>query len=406
MKIWIDIENPPQVQYLLPFRRTFEEAGVDTVVTTRDYGSTVDMLASAGVDAPAFGVRVGAGKLNKATAAGVRAREMSLFFRASGKPDAVLAASRAAAIAACGMRIPCFLIGDYEHVNMSVYLATGSTILHPQAISKDVLRRRGLRLRQLVAFEGIKEDLTFANVDIDAIDAHDLGPVPDDAVRVLFRPPSETSHYYKAASSSFARTALAHLASAEALVVFSPRDREQVRLLDGLPWRHEPIVLERAVPFVSLLKSVDLIVCSGGTMLREAAYLGIPSYGIFQGKIGGVDRWLEEIGRARLLTSEENLLSIKLEKRGPLQRLDSNPELLEQLASLVAEGPGARPAAAGSWRPDGRSRQRCSRSGLPRRVARDQAMRGFCSARVSSQIPDSSLSSVGPAGRCDSLHPG
>ena len=57
--IWIDIENPPQVQYLLPFRQAFEAAGCKTVITARDYGSTVSMLEQAGVLANVFGTRVG-----------------------------------------------------------------------------------------------------------------------------------------------------------------------------------------------------------------------------------------------------------------------------------------------------------------------------------------------------------
>jgi predicted glycosyltransferase len=336
MKVWIDIENPPQVQYLLPFRRAFQNAGVETVITTRDYGSTMEMLAGAGVDAPSFGARIGPGKLGKLAAAATRARALSSFFARTGKPDAVLAASRASAIAARTMRIPSFLIGDYEHVNMSVFLFTGSTILHPDVIEQDVLRRRGLRRGQLVAFKGLKEDLTFADVDVDAIEAHDLGPGPEHAVRVLFRPPSETSHYYRATSTNYARATLEHLASTDAQVVFSPRDPEQVRLLEDLPWRHAPLILERPAPFVSLLKSVDLVICSGGTMLREAAYLGIPSYGIFQGEIGAVDRWLQGIGRARLLVDRQDLRQIELSRRGPLERLDSNPELLDQLVSLIA----------------------------------------------------------------------
>jgi len=346
MKVWIDIENPPQVQYLLPFRAAFDAAGVQTVVTTRDYGSTVEMLSDAGVSAPAFGARVGPSKLRKATAAGGRARELSRFFARTGKPDAVLAASRASAIAARAMRIPSFLIGDYEHVNMSIFLLTGSTILHPDVITGETLRRRGLRREQLVAFKGLKEDLTFADVDVEAIPAHDLGPLAEGAVRVLFRPPSETSHYYKAASSDFARTTLTRLAASDAALVFSPRDPNQVRLLDGLSWRHEPLVLERPVPFVSLLKSVDMVVCSGGTMLREAAYLGIPSYGIFQGKIGAVDRWLQSIGRARLLTDESQLASIELARRGPLERLDRNPSLREELVSLICARGAAERARA------------------------------------------------------------
>jgi hypothetical protein len=75
-------------------------------------------------------------------------------------------------------------------------------------------------------------------------------------------------------------------------------------------------------------------------MLREAAYLGIPAYGIFQGELGAVDRWLQEIGRAKLLVDPQDLRQIELCRRGPLERLDSNPELLGQLAALIA-APGA-----------------------------------------------------------------
>ena len=99
----------------------------------------------------------------------------------------------------------------------------------------------------------------------------------------------------------------------------------------------------RAVPFVSLLKSVDSVVCSGGTMLREAAYLGIPAYSIFQSEIGAVDRWLESIGRARLIERPEDVSCIKLKHRGPIDLLDSNPNLLSELASAVVPGSGDRP---------------------------------------------------------------
>jgi predicted glycosyltransferase len=175
-------------------------------------------------------------------------------------------------------------------------------------------------------------------VDVDMIDAYDIGPVADGAVRVLFRPPSETSHYYREESTAMARKALERLATAEALVIFSPREPSQVALLDGLPWKHVPITLRRSVPFVSLLKSVDAVVCSGGTMLREAAYLGIPAYSIFQSEIGAADRWLESIGRAKLIARPEDVWSIEVKRRGSISRLDSNPDLLGQIAQVVIAG--------------------------------------------------------------------
>ncbi len=335
MKVWIDIENPPQVQYLLPFRGAFEAAGAETVITARDYGSTMEMLERAHAHAQRFGTRVGRGRLRKTAAVVTRARDLLGFFASTGTPDAVLAASRAAAVAAWRLGVPSFLIGDYEHAHVSLFRITDSTILYPDVIDPAGFLRRGLRAAQLVAFKGLKEDLTFAGVDVDAVEAYDLGPVPEHAVRVLFRPPAETSHYYRQASTSLARATLERLAQADTLVVFSPRESHQIGLLHGLAWRHEPLVLSRPAPFVSLLKSVDAVVCSGGTMLREAAYLGIPSYSIFQSEIGAVDRWLERIGRAKLLAGPQDLWQIELRPRGPLDRIDSNPHLLDQLVGIV-----------------------------------------------------------------------
>jgi uncharacterized protein len=343
VKVWIDIENPPQVQYLLPFRAAFEATGVETVITARDYGSTVAMLRDAGVPVQVFGDRAGRGTVRKMTALAGRARDLARYVTRTGRPDVLLSASRPASVAARLLRIPSFVIGDYEYANQSLYGLTGSTVLHPDVIDPAILMRRGLRRRQVVPFRGVKEDLTFAGVDIDAYEPYDVGPLNGHPARVLFRPPSETSHYYDEASTDMARATLRHLAEAGAQVVFSPREAGQVRYLEGLPWADEPVVLQRAVPFVSLLKSVDAVVCAGGTMLREAAYLGIPAYSILRSEIGAVDRWLERIGRAALLSEPSELPRIKLRRRGPLRRLDSNPRLLDELVALIRAAAGAPP---------------------------------------------------------------
>ena len=350
-RVWIDVDNPPQVQYLLPFRAAFEARGLGTVITARDYGRTVEMLQAAGVEAYVVGERVGRGKLRKGAAALARARDMVVFFRQAGRPAVLLAASRAAALAARWMGLPNFLIGDYEHVHVAVYRLTSSTLLHPDVIDPAHYVRRGIRRDHVVAFSGLKEDLTFAGLDLDSVEPHDLGPLPEDAVRILFRPPSETSHYYDAGSTALARAALEWLASAGGLVVFAPREPDQVRMLDGPAWRHPPVILRRSVPFASLLKSVDAVVCAGGTMLREAAYLGIPAYSIFCSESGAVDRWLEQVGRAKLLHSAADLTRIELRKRGPLRRLDSNPHLLDELVDVITSAipdqrVGDRPLAA------------------------------------------------------------
>jgi predicted glycosyltransferase len=72
-------------------------------------------------------------------------------------------------------------------------------------------------------------------------------------------------------------------------------------------------------------------------MLREAAYLGIPAYSIFQSRIGAVDRWLERSGRAILLHSESDLSRIELGRRKPQPRLDTNPGLAHEILELMLD---------------------------------------------------------------------
>jgi predicted glycosyltransferase len=96
-------------------------------------------------------------------------------------------------------------------------------------------------------------------------------------------------------------------------------------------------VLEQSVPFVPLLKSVDAVVCSGGTMLREAAYLGVPSYSIFQSRLGGVDQWLADIGRVVLVRDVAELGKIAPIRRGRLDPMRSNPQLIDELVELILQ---------------------------------------------------------------------
>ena len=104
------------------------------------------------------------------------------------------------------------------------------------------------------------------------------------------------------------------------------------------------MVLEQSVPFVPLLKLVDAVVCSGGTMLREAAYLGVPPYSIFQSRLGGVDRWLADIGRVVLVRDAAELEKIAPIRRGPLDPLESNPRLIDEMVALILQSSARQPA--------------------------------------------------------------
>ena len=64
----------------------------------------------------------------------------------------------------------------------------------------------------------------------------------------------------------------------------------------------------------SLVYAADLVVSAGGTMNREAALLGTPTWTTFAGELGAVDRMLIDEGRMGILERPEQLV---LRKRDP-----------------------------------------------------------------------------------------
>jgi predicted glycosyltransferase len=314
MRVWIDIDNPPQVRCMLPLARRFEEAGHDVLLTARAYGDTFAILQSEGATFEPVGSSFGKGLPRKLYGLAKRTRQLiALLGRQSARPDLVVTGSRSATLAARKLGISSFVIIDYEYVNLFVYRLSGSHIVHPEVIDRAALERQGIPRQRLMPFEGLKEDIAFADVDLFAVTPHEFGNADGSTPRVLFRPPAEESHYYRSEAREFAITLLRFLADEGARVVFSPRYGRQVAYLDEVSgWQEEPIILRDPVPFVALLKGVDAVVSAGGTMLREAAFLGVPAYSIFRGHIGAVDRYLSSIDRLSLLESPADFSQIKL----------------------------------------------------------------------------------------------
>lgn len=338
MRAWIDIDNPPQVQYLAPFVDAFARRGFDVLVTARDYGITLDLLRARELDHLVVGREFGASRAQKILGTAGRAVRLTLAANRRPRPSFLLSTSRSGAMAAWMMRVPSFMILDYEHAELSSFRAFGTTIIHPQAIDATVFHAKGFPARRLIAFDGIKEDITFAGRDLAAVVPHDLGLPRDGLAVVLVRPPSETSHYFDRASRDLTRAVLGRLAAHPSVrVVFSPRRDEQVEQLRAYAWINEPLVLDRPVEFAALLKAVDCVLCAGGTMLREAAYLGIPAISIFRGQSGAVDQFLERHGAVRFIDRAEQLDGIDwwLDCRRPL--INHNPGVLEELAVLLTD---------------------------------------------------------------------
>jgi uncharacterized protein len=336
MQAWIDIENPPQVRYLLPCKRLLEERGHEVFLTARDDGSTFALLESEHADFVPVGRQAAGGKIAKAVGVLRRAGQLSRLMRSRGRCDLLLSASRPAVLAARRRGIVSFYVGDYEFADTTVQRRMGSYLVFPDVIGPETFLAQGFRADRLLPFPGLKEHISFAGVELEQIAAHRFAGVEDDCAILLFRPPGERSHYHRDQSTELTYELLRYLARDDRIrVVFSPRYRSQVQMLDGYAWARPPIVLDRPVNFVALLKSVDLVVSSGGTMVREAAFLGVPAYSIYRGRIGAVDRHLRAIGRLRFVQFGDEFGSLQPVKRVGLTPLATTPDVARAVLDRI-----------------------------------------------------------------------
>jgi uncharacterized protein len=339
VKVWLDVDNPPQARYLLALAARFRRAGCEVVLTARASENTLAILDSEDVSYHRVGASFGKAAWRKLYGVARRRKLLIDFLRErDDQIDLLVTASRSAPLAARSLGIPSFVFIDYEHVSVVAYRLAGSYILHPDVISGAVFESRGVKKHRLMPFAGLKEDLTFADVDMASVRAWPLPGLLGTAPRVLIRPPAEESHYYTSESLQLLLALLRHLAGQDVQVVYAPRYERQIEYLrDTEGWQHEPLVLGQPVPVVALLKGVDAVVSGGGTMLREAAYLGIPAYSIFRSRAGAVDEYLASIGRLSMLTSTADLSALRLRPKARIDPLRNDSKVIDEVVGAILD---------------------------------------------------------------------
>ena len=124
---------------------------------------------------------------------------------------------------------------------------------------------------------------------------------------VVARTPPSRAAYHRFANALFGEAIEMLGRDGKARVVVLARHPEQREALRELPFPNL-VVPDRAVDSRSLIYLADLVLGAGGTMTREAALMGIPTYSVFAGEQPAVDRELERRGRLRLLRSAGELV--------------------------------------------------------------------------------------------------
>lgn len=312
--VWIDVTNSPHVLFFRPILRRLDEAGVPTVVTARDFAQTLGLLDRYAIPHTVIGGHGGASVVRKGLVMVGRSAQLLRFGRARrGIGQAVSHGSFYQTIAARGLRIHSTVIHDFEGAAgmHRVNFRLASKVMVPEVIPFERLAALGLTRERYRPYPGIKEQVTLADFEPDpgsVIEELRLDPARPVAV---LRPPATMSLYHRGIENTLFDDVVAALRASDAQVVLLPRTTEQGRAFAGMA---DVIIPARPVDGPQLVAVADLVVSAGGTMNREAALLGTPTWTTFAGELGAVDRMLIDTGRMHVLEQPGQLV---IAKRAP-----------------------------------------------------------------------------------------
>lgn len=357
MRIWIDLGNSPHPLLFAPVVRRLEQLGHAVHITARDNAQTVE-LANERFDA--VEVIGGASPKQRAAKAATMARRIrDLISWARGqRPDVALSHNSYGQIVAAsrlGLRVVTAM--DFEHQPLNhLAFRLADTILLPEALRGPDIRRKGASSGKARFYPGLKEEVYLGDFEPDPLVLERLGidREPAGAVVVARTPPSRAI-YHRFDNPLFVEALRAVERAPLTRCVLLARHPEQRRAIAELGIANL-LIPERAVDSRSLMRAADLVIGAGGTMTREAALLGVPTFSLFAGQTPAVDVWLERKGLLRFLRSASDILPLRPRASAPVEltelraRGERLVDLFVEAAVSGVEGTSRTQALAGRVR--------------------------------------------------------
>ena len=335
MKIWFDADNGPHALIMKPLADHLVNQGHEVRFTARDRTSTCQLLDLFGLEYTVVGREYRSGLSGKV--AGTLGRGWQLFrTMKSWHPDVSFGhSSRALPIASWLMGVPTLTMYDYEWINSSLFNLFCSRILLPKAIGKTRVREAGIRANKVKFYNGLKEELYVAGRKLEPGDMQELG-LKSEKVKILLRPPATTAHYHNPESEKLLDRLLTILLPREDVqIIVIPRTPDQLNLFPT-DRGAEIIVPQRVFDGPGMIAACDMVISGGGTMVREAAVLGVPAYSYFRGQTGNVDKWLQDEGRLVLLTSPEEVeAKLRVVQKSEKGTYPLNKDIVSEIAEHI-----------------------------------------------------------------------
>jgi predicted glycosyltransferase len=277
-----------------PIVETLREEGWNVVLTARRHSQTLELARIRWPEVEAIGGPSPGNRLAKAAAIAQRAQQLARFARSRRPAVALSHGSYAQIVAARMLRIPAVTMMDYEHQpanHLSFRLA--HRVIVPSVFPSTALHKYGVGSDKVSRYDGFKEQLYLAGFIPNPRVLDELRISGDD-VTVVFRTPPDGALYHHGLRGTFDDVLDAAASTPGVSAILLPRDGGQAQRYSG---RDNIVIPALPLDTLSLLACADLVIGAGGTMTREAALLGTPTYTVFAGALGAVDAELIRLGK-------------------------------------------------------------------------------------------------------------
>jgi uncharacterized protein len=330
VKVWIDLSNSPHPLLFAPIERRLGSDGHDVIVTARENAQTVELARERWPDVDVIGGQSPKAKKAKLAAIGRRVADLRRWATKT-RPDVALSHNSYAQImAARSLGIPAVTAMDFEHQPANhVAFRLATRVLIPEVLPLDAVRWQGATAGKIVRYAGLKEELYIGDFQPDPLILAKLGLTMRPETLVVARTPPSRAVYHGFANPMFEDALRTVCAMKNVVCVALTRHPEQAAAIEALELSN-CIVPPRAIDSRSLIYAADAMIGGGGTMTREAALMGIPTWTVFAGRPPAVDLWLERQGTLARLTNV-GLLS----RLGPRQAEPRAPADLHQRGAAI-----------------------------------------------------------------------
>jgi len=338
MSLWIDLDNSPHVHFFAPIIRNLDREGIKYFITVRSFSQTEDLARSYGFDFVTIGTHRAhhhvTSRVGETTA---RAWQLGAYVRKRKATAAVSHNSRALLLASYFLKIPAMTLYDYEFAFAYFSNRVSQKIVVPAEIPTERLLEQGASLDKLIRYPGLKEEVYVYDFQPNRDILSELSLDPHRTI-ISLRPPQTWAHYHNPRSEVLLDGLIGRLRrERDAQVVVLCRTTEQANAmsakygLDSPPFR----VLRKAVDGLSLMWYSDAIFSGGGTMVREAALLGLNAHSIFAGKLGAADAALERQGKLKMIRELWEIDQLRFEKRNAFPELKRSSETRDFICGQI-----------------------------------------------------------------------